>query len=85
MEVRATRSNGFGRPFNTYQVVSWVLFGVNVLTFIFELVPRNEYMPGVYLGLIAVTFLIFSIGTAIYAISCTKQDPTDRNVLYERK
>eukprot|EP00918_Siedleckia_nematoides_P052284 GHVU01114263.1.p1 GENE.GHVU01114263.1~~GHVU01114263.1.p1 ORF type:complete len:389 (+),score=72.07 GHVU01114263.1:403-1569(+) len=71
------RKNGFERPFNLLQVISWVVFFLNVLLFYPVIVVS---LPVAALVCCAVLYSISAAGVLGCAIVCTKMDPRDPNI-----
>lgn len=68
------RRHGFTRPFQIYQVVSWVLFGLEIVMFYLVVIPAVSVplksVFGALFGLTAVTLFVL-------AYRCTSTDPID--------
>ena len=37
------RKNGFERPFNGFQMLSWILFGLNIMIYVFIVIPSLPF------------------------------------------
>lgn len=73
-QIEFCRRNGFEKPFNTLQVLSWVVFSLDlVLGFVF--LPMTFPYP------LAVTFItvfgVIALTTVILAAVVTRMDPSD--------
>lgn len=72
------RTNGFERPFHPLQVLSWVVFGMDVLIYIVFCIPIIETAAAQ--GVVAVCFGI-SVIVLVYATAkATSTDPADPHV-----
>jgi hypothetical protein len=72
------RLNGFERPYHPLQVASWVVFGVDVLSFCIFAIPLLEAGP--FQLAVSTTYAI-SVGVLVLsAVKVTGKDPADPHV-----
>lgn len=78
MDEDRVRNNGFERPFHPLQLVSWVVFGADVLAFLVFGIPLVETTGAKML--VALCY-VFSVCTLVLAaIRATGCDPSDPHV-----
>eukprot|EP00742_Colponemidia_sp_Colp-10_P007195 GILJ01007732.1.p1 GENE.GILJ01007732.1~~GILJ01007732.1.p1 ORF type:complete len:495 (-),score=64.66 GILJ01007732.1:461-1945(-) len=76
-----SRTNGLQKPFHSLQVVTWIVFGINVVTFYIFYIPACTLAAQIALG---VVYLILLALTLVTGVRVTSTDPIDRLVLEER-
>ena len=77
------RKHGFERPFDTYQVISWVVFGLYVVAFATLYVPLH-YSDAEGVALICL-YVLLAIATFVSAERTMHIDPSDVCVVIKRK
>ena len=77
-----TRKNGWGRPWNGLQIISWIIFLLNIFYFWAFVVTMNNWVIATVIGII---YLLVSFLIMKYAISAMLCDPIDPIILKERK
>ena len=94
----SSRSHGFQRPFNSKQIVSWILFLFEVATsYIIFLPPLNTTLRVISINqrsvqlislkiqiVAGVVFGLSQLFTIFFAYKATKVDPTDPAVIKEK-
>eukprot|EP00914_Ancora_sagittata_P005731 GHVO01011641.1.p1 GENE.GHVO01011641.1~~GHVO01011641.1.p1 ORF type:complete len:444 (-),score=41.09 GHVO01011641.1:313-1644(-) len=70
------RRSGFQRPFNLYQIVSWIVFGIVVSGYFLIVIPSMSKISAIIFG---VLFGIISTVVVSVAVRVTQIDPMDPN------
>ncbi|CDW91758.1 probable palmitoyltransferase zdhhc1 [Stylonychia lemnae] len=78
------RKNGFAMPFHPFQIISWVIFGLDSYAFYFINIVTFSYQPAISIVL-GVAYLIIFIAVLYYAIRSTRYDPTDPTIYKNRQ
>lgn len=78
MDGGPMRTNGFERPFHPLQLLSWVVFGLDVLIFCIFGIPLIE--TAVAKVLVAVCYLASVVVLVLAAVRATGCDPSDPHV-----
>eukprot|EP00923_Selenidium_pygospionis_P047563 GHVN01082145.1.p1 GENE.GHVN01082145.1~~GHVN01082145.1.p1 ORF type:complete len:352 (+),score=38.99 GHVN01082145.1:99-1154(+) len=68
------RKNGFDRPLNGHQLISWAAYFLDVILFFVFLIPMLPLIPAIILGVLGVIAGIFMFYLAIVS---TRVDPSD--------
>eukprot|EP00743_Colponemidia_sp_Colp-15_P008551 GILK01009306.1.p1 GENE.GILK01009306.1~~GILK01009306.1.p1 ORF type:complete len:494 (-),score=42.34 GILK01009306.1:28-1509(-) len=76
-----SRTNGLQKPFHSLQVVTWIVFGFNVVTFYIFYIPACTLPAQIALG---VTYFTLLALTLVTGVKVTTTDPIDPLVLEER-
>ena len=77
------RHNGFERPFHPLQIISWIVFGYNLLIFYFVDMVSLSYNP-ILVVLLSILYLVLSIGVVYYCVKATKADPSDPTIKMQK-
>lgn len=72
------RTNGFERPFHPLQVLSWVVFGTDVLVYIVSCLPLVETAGAK--ALVALSFAVSVVVLVVATVKATSCDPADPHV-----
>lgn len=76
------RKNGFTKPLNALQIISWTIFILNCAYFGLFIATMNHWIIAIILS---VTYSFISIMVARYALLAMLKDPIDDIVAKERK
>ena len=71
--------HGFTAPFNPLQVISWVIFAYDLLTFFSVDMVSLAYNPALA-GTLSVLYLALSASTVYYCVKATRCDPSDPTI-----
>jgi palmitoyltransferase len=78
MEAQFVRANGFERPFHPLQIVSWVVFGLDVVSFCIFGIPLIETVGAKVL--VALCYASSVAVLVLAAIRATGTDPSDPHI-----
>lgn len=90
------RTNGFQKPYNAYQVTSWIVYFFEIFTSVLAFLPplstplkvtRAKFAITLKLLqiIIGISFLLLKIILFIVGYKATKIDPSDEQVELQRK
>lgn len=77
-----TRENGFTRPLNILQLLTWLVYFANVTYFYVFIIMMHSWVFIIVTGLV---YLLTSIFVFKYAVTTMKINPIDQVVVDERK
>lgn len=79
IEKRNVRSNGFDLPLNPLQIISWLVFGYDIVVFFFLNLSLIE-VPMFFIIILAGCYAVLAIGVFVLAYLATSTDPTDPTI-----
>ena len=77
-----SRKNGFAKPWNALQVLSWIIFLANLAYFCCFVATMHRWQVAIPVTLL---YIISSVSVARYAFGAMLTDPMDPVVIQERK
>jgi hypothetical protein len=83
---KRVKNHGMTWPLHPFQVSAWIVFSSDFLIFFFIIVPAlfhtSHWSFAMLMGLL---YFVVSLGVVLFGLKATLTDPTDWNVVFERK